>query len=212
MKKIKMRAVVFVDGSNFYHTMKEAQLSPTGLDFSKFSQKLVGDREWVETRFYIGQITKNNPVLYQGQQKFLSRLEQQGITVFFGRMEKRPVKGAARKLNRWLRRLQNHPHGSKIPVEIVQDLRQIAENKEFQWIEKAVDVMIATDMVSMAFENKYDVAYLLSADGDFTPAAQKVRETGRKIFVASPMPGQKISQAANSFIPLKREFFHGCWE
>ena len=40
MIKNKARAMIFVDGSNFYHGMKEAKLSPTRLDFLKLSQKL----------------------------------------------------------------------------------------------------------------------------------------------------------------------------
>ena len=38
--------------------------------------------------------------------------------------------------------------------------------------------MIATDMISMAYDNEYDVAYLLSADGDYTPAVKKNQGTG----------------------------------
>ena len=73
--------------------------------------------------------------------------------------------------------------------------------------------MIATDMVSMAFEDKYDVAYLLSADGDFTSAIKRVKETKpeRKVFVASVISGHEITQAADTFIRLNREYFHECW-
>ena len=33
------RAVIFIDGNNFYHGMKSIQLSAAELDYEKFSQK-----------------------------------------------------------------------------------------------------------------------------------------------------------------------------
>ena len=206
------RAIVFVDGSNFYHGMKEAGIHPSGLNYTRLSQKLAGNRELIETRFYIGKIKQqeNNIHLYQGQRRFLSRLKQQELVrIFHGPLKNIPAKGASRKLNRLLHRL---PHNPPISDEILQNLRDIAKSEENQWVEKRVDVMIATDMVALAYQDKYDVAYLLSADGDFAPAVQEVRNTNRKVFVASASPGYEIDQVANNFIPLNKEFLHGCWE
>ena len=213
MSEKRTRAVVFVDGSNFYHGMKHAGVSPSGLDYARLSEKLTGDREWIETRFYVGKLKQEgNSALYRGQRQFLKQLSQQErVRIFLGRMESIEAKGAARKLRRWLRRLSDHPDGASVSHRIADDLRRIAESEERQWVEKAVDVMIATDMVSMAHKDAYDVAYLLSADGDFVPVIDKVRETGRKVFVASAAPGYELFKAANTFIRLKRDFFHGCW-
>lgn len=208
----KERAIVFVDGSNFYHGMKDAGIRPSGLDYVRLSQKLIGDRELIEIRFYIGKIKQlgSNDRLYKGQRQFLSRLQQQElVSIFYGRLQSTPAKGAARKLNRLLSRL---PCDAPISSEILQDLRRIAQSEEKQWIEKGVDVMIAIDMVIMASKDKYDVAYLLSADGDFTSAVQEVRNTDRKVFVASASPGYEISKVAYKFIRLRREFFNGCWQ
>ena len=71
---------------------------------------------------------------------------------------------------------------------------------------------IATDMVAMAYKDEYDVAYLLSADGDFISAIREVRATGRKVFVSSPVSGYQLSQAADTFIPLTRDPFRSCWD
>ena len=48
---------------------------------------------------------------------------------------------------------------------------------------------IAVDMVVKAMEDEFDVAYLLSADGDFVPAVETVRKMGKKVFAASPVKG-----------------------
>ncbi len=182
------------------------------LDYARFSQKLVLDRQWVETRYYVGRVKQEGDVTrYQKQQKFLHRLKTfENVNYFLGRLERRQMKGSAKKLKGWLDALPNRPDVSISP-EIVEELRRVASIDSVQWVEKAVDVMIATDMVSMAYEEKYDIAYLLSADGDFTHAIKKVRYTGRKVFVASPIPGNEISRAADTFIPLNSRFFDTCW-
>ena len=205
------RAVIFTDGSNFYHGMKKVGVSPMGLDYGLFSRKLVGMREWVETRYYVGQVKQEGDLTrYQNQRRFLHRLDGfDRVNYYLGRVESRPVTESAKKLNRWLNAL---PWRSDVDIsaQTVGELREIADNAGVTWVEKAVDVMIATDMVAMAHENKYDVAYLISADGDFTPAVKKVRETGRKVFVASPMHGAQLAKVADTFIPLRRGFFDDC--
>lgn len=208
----KAKAIIFIDGSNFYHGMKEKQLSSMELDYAKFSRKLVLDRQWIQTRYYVGQVKQEGDVTaYQKQQKFLHRLKNfENVNYFLGRLERRQMKGSGKKLKKWLDALPNRSNMSISP-EIVEELRRVASIDSVTWVEKGVDVMIATDMVSMAYEDKYDTAYLLSADGDFTHAIKKVRDTGRKVLVASSIPGNEISRAANSFIPLDRRFFDGCW-
>ena len=182
------------------------------LDYTQFSRKLVLDRRWIETRYYVGRVKQEGDVTaYQKQQKFLHQLKNfENVSYFLGRLERRQMNSSGKKLKGWLDALPRRPDVS-ISSEIVEELRRVASIDSVTWVEKAVDVMIATDMVSMAYEGKYDTAYLLSADGDFTHAIKKVRDTGRKVFVASPIPGNEISKAADTFIPLDSRFFDGCF-
>lgn len=48
-------------------------------------------------------------------------------------------------------------------------------------IEKKIDIQIAIDMVSLAYENSYDTAILVSGDGDFVPVVKKIRELGKNV-------------------------------
>ena len=48
-------------------------------------------------------------------------------------------------------------------------------------IEKKIDIQIAIDMVSLAYENSYDTAVLVSGDGDFVPVVKKIRELGKNV-------------------------------
>ena len=57
--------------------------------------------------------------------------------------------------------------------------------------------------------DRNDVAYLLSADGDFVPVVEAVRLRRKKVFVASPVVGYELKRAADAFILLKSEWFSG---
>jgi uncharacterized LabA/DUF88 family protein len=124
-----------------------------------------------------------------------------------GRLNKQLAKGAAQKLEKWLKNLPNNPNVANMPPAAINELKQMAQEEKFHWQEKMVDVMLASDMVSMAHKNEFDIAYLLSADGDYVPAVKTVRETGRQVFIASAISGYALTQAANKFIFLNKDFF-----
>jgi len=48
-------------------------------------------------------------------------------------------------------------------------------------IEKKVDIQIAIDMISLAYENAYDTAVLVSGDGDFVPVVKKIKGLDKKV-------------------------------
>jgi uncharacterized LabA/DUF88 family protein len=50
--------------------------------------------------------------------------------------------------------------------------------------EKGVDVQLATDMITHAFKNNYDVAILVAGDNDFVGALQAVKDNGKHVEVA----------------------------
>jgi uncharacterized LabA/DUF88 family protein len=48
-------------------------------------------------------------------------------------------------------------------------------------IEKKVDIKIAIDIISLAYENAIDTAVLVSGDGDFVPVVKKVKELEKNV-------------------------------
>ena len=48
-------------------------------------------------------------------------------------------------------------------------------------IEKKVDIKIAIDMISLAYENVYDTAVLVSGDGDFIPVVKKLKDMNKNV-------------------------------
>ena len=207
------RAILFIDGNNWYHGVKTLRVTDQGrLNFSKISTKLVRHRDWVATRYYIGRVPQGGDVrLYADQRHFLAKLESHPrITTHLGRLEpRRRVNKAARELRAYLANLN-----IKIDLRIFQDLMRLA--KEHQnttiMVEKAVDVMLAVDLVVMAERDEFDAAYLLSADGDYTPAVAHVRAQGKRVYAVSATQGAKLASAVDSFIRLPAGWFDDCWD
>lgn len=47
--------------------------------------------------------------------------------------------------------------------------------------EKGVDVKLASHMLVFGFDNQYDVAVLVSGDGDFAPVVEEVQRLGKVV-------------------------------
>ncbi|MEJ7554858.1 MAG: NYN domain-containing protein [Desulfurococcaceae archaeon] len=54
-----------------------------------------------------------------------------------------------------------------------------------EYVEKEVDIMLATDMLSMAYTNTYDTAVLVSGDSDFSYTVEEVQRIGKRVENAS---------------------------
>jgi uncharacterized LabA/DUF88 family protein len=80
-------------------------------------------------------------------------------------------------------------------------------------VEKGIDVMLATDLVCLAWEDFYDVAILVSGDADFAYAVQAVKNLGKYVEVAyfeSGVSRDIIGVTDNSHL-LDRSFFVSLW-
>ena len=90
----KERVAVYIDGSNFYNYLKDKEINfPKGtkFDFNAFVEFLLNGRECVSKRYYVGIFrnidgSKKSEALVRGQQKFLSRIENDGFTIKRGRI------------------------------------------------------------------------------------------------------------------------------
>ena len=54
--------------------------------------------------------------------------------------------------------------------------------KKSQRRQKSVDSLIAIDMVSKAYMDHYDIAFLVAGDEDFLPVVDAVKNTGKRVF------------------------------
>ena len=200
------RAFLFVDGSNFYHALHDIGISTSELNYSAFAQKLILDRDLVGIRYYVGEVREDiSRIAAQG--RFLAGLRKQVVDVALGRIERRKLPPNRNRLVERLNILIEN-HRATLNEPILGELEALCTTTLVYFVEKRVDVSIAVDMVSMAINQEYDVAYLLSADGDYVPAVEAVRSENKKVFAAFPVKGRELERAVNTFIPLKREWFH----
>ncbi len=90
----KERVAIYIDGNNFYGYLKDKEIGlKKGIEFnySKFVNFLVGERECVSKRYYVG-IARNvddsskSKRIVKGQQKFLEKIKNEGFTVKRGKV------------------------------------------------------------------------------------------------------------------------------
>ena len=178
------RVCIFIDGSNFYHALKEAGF-PVNVDFGKLGVELTGpERTHIHTYYY------NTPLIRprrddpqyaekedrcRGQQRFFNALRfVPNLTFKAGRFQK------------------------------------LADGGQ---VEKGVDVMLAIDMLTLAFKDRYDAAILVSSDADYKHAIEVVKfETG-KIVELRQVEGSKaydLITAASVYKPILRASIEAC--
>ena len=201
------RAVLFIDGSNFYHAARHIGISTGDIDYQKLANNLILNRELAGIRYYVGQVS-GDLSRRSSQQKFLSRIQGQGVTVVKGRIERRMVHPEDNPLIGKLKDVIA-AHQADLGGPILLELEALCKMSLPQYTEKRVDVSIAVDMVTMAYGGQYDVAYLLSADGDFVPAVEAVKKSGKKVFAASPRSGYELTRVVDKFIRLRKDWFLG---
>jgi len=158
------RAVVFIDGNNFYFRLKdltsklEGEYSLLKFDWHEFAKWLVQPHELREIRYYIGALKRQSgnaksEQLYADQQRLIGKLQQQEIDITFGQ-------------------LLRHPDGT--------------------FHEKGVDVRLAVEMIRFAREDRYDIAYLLSSDTDLVAAVEEVKSFNKKVYYVGVAKGQSF--------------------
>jgi len=80
-------------------------------------------------------------------------------------------------------------------------------------VEKGVDITLATDLLRFAWQDLYDVAILVSGDGDFAYAIQAAKDLGKHVEVAA-FPSNlayELAQVADDREFFTPEFFTELW-
>lgn len=74
---------------------------------------------------------------------------------------------------------------------------------------KGVDIQIAVDMLTHAYQDNCDSVYLVSGDGDYVPVLAEVQRLGKQVFVSAFSDGlsSRLRQMADSFQVLDAYYF-----
>ena len=75
--------------------------------------------------------------------------------------------------------------------------------------EKGVDILLATDLIRMAWEDRYDLAVLVTSDSDLVPCVSYLRNTPKRVIQARFAPGgaaiASVSEASFDLTHYKQE-------
>ncbi|MGR3914515.1 MAG: NYN domain-containing protein [Gammaproteobacteria bacterium] len=205
-------AILFVDGSNWYHALKKIGVRSDRLDYFKVARKLAQGREVRAIHYYVGKVAGargvRNDKHVAGQQRFLSALRAQGVRISLGRIEKNWMRPDKNPMTETLRRLLAEERAS-ISGRAAKELARLCGARFPYYVEKQVDTRLTADLLGMAHRDEYDAAYLLSADSDFVPAVEEAKRLGKQVFAASPGKGAQLAGAVTAFIALDQEWFSG---
>ena len=168
-RKKKERVIVYVDGFNLYFGIKEAGFDTCKwLDINKLVNNLLMSTQELVHIKYFTSRVNNNPDKQKRQTTYIEAIETTGIKVFYGHYQSNSL-----------------------------DCKRCGANW-FTYNEKMTDVNIATQMIIDAFEDRYDMAMVISGDSDLVPPIKAVHEhfTQKRIFVAFPPKRFNSSVAA----------------
>jgi len=78
------------------------------------------------------------------------------------------------------------------------------ERRAEGFVEKGVDIQIAIDILRLAYANAYDIAILVSGDGDFAEVVRVVQDMGKQVENTTfhALSSHRLAQQADRFYPL----------
>jgi len=196
----KKRAVVFVDGNNFYHNskymFKSVGLKPFDIDFLKLSEALC---EYFGVKHVLTRYYNSIPNIRSGEERYWKHIN------FLKGLESIP------KFLVITRKLQTHSTRELLKErdEIISGLGLCEKCKPVIQLsckdcigsekvhEKGIDVQIAIDIIEHAIKDKCDCIILFSGDADFIPALKLAEEYGKKAFSSSVWRGYSFELRNN---------------
>ncbi|MFO8235446.1 MAG: NYN domain-containing protein [Bacteroidales bacterium] len=155
----KERVIVYVDGFNLYFGMVEAgHTNCKWLDINKLFTNLAKPHQEMVQIKYFTSRVSNDPDKQIRQTRYIEALETRGVNIFYGHYQSGSIE-CKRCGNIWA---THH--------------------------EKMTDVNIATQMINDAYQDRFDMAMLISGDSDLVPPIKSIHEifTNKRVFVAFP--------------------------
>ncbi|MDP2187945.1 MAG: NYN domain-containing protein [Sphingobacteriaceae bacterium] len=155
----KERVTVYVDGFNLYFGMLEAGYhNCKWLNLKALALSLLKPNQELHSINYFTSRVSNNPSKQRRQTAYIEALETEDIHMFYGHYQKDSI---------------------------------VCKHCAHFWPkynEKMTDVNIATQMLIDAYQDKYDMAMLISGDSDLVPPIKAIHENfkQKRVFVAFP--------------------------
>jgi len=190
------RAVIFIDGQNLYHSVKESFGYPfPNYDPLKLSQSICThfNFSFVQTRFYTGVPKVGDNAFWHGfWSKKVQYMKTRGVYIYTRDLVYR-------------NETVNCPNGQVLSTLVGS--------------EKGIDVRICLDVVRLALDDAYDVAIIFSQDQDLNEATDEVRkisiEKNRWLkcvcaFPMSPTTQNKRGINRTDWYKIDKSFYDAC--
>ena len=148
----KMRNSIFIDGNNFYH----------GLRYLYGKDKRLKNFDFEKFCNMLSEDRKIINIYYYNAEldKTKNKLKFESQEEFFDNLKK-------------------IPNFNLILCKLLK--RKIKGMNKYYYVLKEDDIHMAVDMVENACEDKFDVAILVSGDGDFVPAVKAVQRKNKAV-------------------------------
>ena len=174
------RVIVYIDGYNLYFGLFDARLKTSRwLDLHGVSTSLLKPGQRLDLVRYFTTSVRNDPHAAKRQAIFVDALRARGgIEIDFGLFLSKPV--TCRSCN-----------------------AQWSKNEE-----KRTDVNIAVRLLNDAYDDRFDMAMVISGDSDLVPIVESVRERfpRKRVIVASPPKrwSTALAQSAHAAFQVSR--------
>ncbi|MBS3085941.1 NYN domain-containing protein [Candidatus Pacearchaeota archaeon] len=179
------RVVLFIDGSNFYYGLKS--IYGEDKELHNFNFLKLGEK-LADKRDLVRVYYYNAPLDYKNNPEKYAKQQK-----FFDKVK------ATDKVKLILSRLQK---------------RKIKGTDRYYYAIKGDDIHLASDMIKGAYEGMYDVAVLVSGDGDFIPAVNIIQEKGKLVENAyfKQSLSWHLKQECDKSIKLTKEILDYCFD
>lgn len=169
----RLRTIVFIDSSNFYHSFKEQYRVSLGIDgfeqlFGLFGKKF----DLQQIRFYdaIKDRTKD-PDGYAGQQRFHAQLAKLSSKLVIRSTKLRYLVNIDKQKVLYAAQQTGIVDNCKNLIwQLLVNLKLIKVTKE-----KGIDVLLVVDAIEAARSQKPDCIILVTGDADFVPAVNLLK-------------------------------------
>jgi len=147
-----MKISLFIDGNNFYHGLK----------------KIYGDsKSYIEFDF-------------EKFAEFLAnKREITDIFYYNAPLDRTKDPEKYKSQQKFFEKIKKIPKFNLILCKLVK--RKIKKTGELYYTIKEDDIHMAVDIIEGAADDKYDIAIVVSGDGDFVPAVKAVQRRGKKV-------------------------------
>ncbi len=202
------RAIVFVDGNNWYHNVK-GMFKPGDIDIFKVANLICSAKKYdlVEIRWYVSTPSiKDGEAMYYRHMGFLDFLEKKGVKVITRKLQRLSNKEILEKKKETIDSLDLCKTCKPLIESVFLDLADLKKK------EKGIDVWIAVDMIKLCLmDSECDICLLISGDADFVPALNLIKEQKKEVLTAMVPSGYSSELRKNfPFFILRKETLLKC--